>query len=121
MKKLNFFGAGPKIGRIIFPWLAITIVLTLTVKESFIFTSNRIATLRLAGYIISGIGIILYLTTVRSLLKGLRETKLVTTGGYYLCQNPPLRIVPTVSDSGYCVNNELMVDSYNDNNRLYNV
>jgi hypothetical protein len=40
MAKLNFFGAGPKIVRVTLPWLAVTIVLTLTAREVFAFTSR---------------------------------------------------------------------------------
>jgi protein-S-isoprenylcysteine O-methyltransferase Ste14 len=88
MEKLNFFGAGPKIGSITIPWLAITIVLTLIRKELFSFSAGSAATLRLAGFVVLGLGLVLYFITVRVLLKGLKETKLVTTGGFFLCQNP---------------------------------
>jgi protein-S-isoprenylcysteine O-methyltransferase Ste14 len=88
MEKMNFFGAGPKIGRVILPWLALTIVLTLVKKEIFTFTSTGIEGLRLAGIIILGVGLLFYFVTVRGLLKGLKETKLVTTGGFFFCQSP---------------------------------
>jgi protein-S-isoprenylcysteine O-methyltransferase Ste14 len=88
MGKLNFFGAGPKIGRITLPWLAITIVLTLIKKEIFAFTSDGIEAIRVAGFIVLGLGLVFYFVTVRGLLKGLKETKLVTKGGFFFCQNP---------------------------------
>jgi protein-S-isoprenylcysteine O-methyltransferase Ste14 len=102
MTKLNFFGVGPKIGRITLPWLAFTIILSLIKKDLFTFTEGEGRGLRLAGYILLGIGLVFYFTTVRLLLKGLKETKLVTTGGFFLCQSPLyasilLLIIPAVS------------------------
>jgi len=102
MEKPNFFGAGPKIGRITLPWLALTIVLTLIKKDIFVFSSNPDGYLRLTGAILLGAGLIFYFITVRSLLKGLKEAKLVTTGGFFFCQSPLyasilLLIIPAVA------------------------
>lgn len=102
MAKLNFFGAGPKIGRITLPWLALTIILTLIKSDLFVFTSNTEANLKLAGAILLGIGLLSYFITVRSLLKGLKEGKLVTTGGFFFCQSPLyasilLLIIPSIA------------------------
>ncbi len=88
MGKLNFFGAGPRIGRITLPWLTLTVIMTLLKKELFVFTTTCAQTVQIAGFIILGIGLIFYFVTVRGLLKGLKETKLVTRGGYFFCQNP---------------------------------
>lgn len=88
MGKLNFFGAGPKIAKITLPWLALTIVLTVVKNELFVFSPGGNYLIRNAGFIILGTGLIFYVITVRGLLKGLKETKLMTTGGYFLCQNP---------------------------------
>lgn len=88
MEKLNFFGAGPKIGRVTLPWLAVAIVLTLLKKETFALTTDSIEALRLAGYTTLVMGLLFYVITVRGLLKGLKETKLVTTGGFFFCQSP---------------------------------
>jgi protein-S-isoprenylcysteine O-methyltransferase Ste14 len=88
MKKLSFLGAGPKIARIMLPWLALTIFLTIMKKELFVFSGGGSRFIRDAGFIVLGAGLIFYFITVRGLLKGLKETKLMTTGGYFLCQNP---------------------------------
>jgi protein-S-isoprenylcysteine O-methyltransferase Ste14 len=88
MEKLSFLGAGPKIARITLPWLALTIVLTLIKKDLFVFTTSNIQLVRYIGFVILGTGLLFYFVTVRGLLKGLKETKLITTGGFYLCQNP---------------------------------
>jgi protein-S-isoprenylcysteine O-methyltransferase Ste14 len=88
MPKLNFLGIGPKIGMIMLPWLAVTIVLSNLKRELFIYSSVTSNFLLIAGIILMIIGLSFYFSTVRLLLKGLKETRLVTTGAYSLCQNP---------------------------------
>ncbi len=102
MNKLNFMGIGPKIGGIVLPWLAVAIFLTLKFKNTFSYfeESNRI--LYYIGLALLIIGLIFYLLTVPALLKGLKETRLVTTGTFYLCCNPLyssiiLFIIPGIS------------------------
>jgi protein-S-isoprenylcysteine O-methyltransferase Ste14 len=55
-----------------------------------------------AGIVLLIIGLIFYFSTVRFLLKGLKETKLMTKGPYSLCQNPLyasliLLVIPALS------------------------
>jgi len=88
MKKLDFFGVGPKIGRIALPYLAMAIALTIIFPALFTFGEPGRIYLLIAGIIILAIGLIFYGLTVRLLLKGLKETRLVTTGTYRYCQNP---------------------------------
>jgi len=88
MKKLSFFGVGPKIGRVLLPWLAFTILLSWTIPQFFNFTPERNSTLINSGIILLIVGLVFYFSAVRILLKGLEETRLVTKGPYYLCQNP---------------------------------
>jgi protein-S-isoprenylcysteine O-methyltransferase Ste14 len=58
--------------------------------------------LTIAGSILLMAGIVFYLSTVRLLIKGLKETRLMTTGTYGLCQHPLyasfiLMIIPALS------------------------
>lgn len=99
---MNFLGIGPKIAIIMLPWLALSIVISCVKKDLFIFTSGSGKLIMAAGIILMTAGLIVYATTVRLLLKGLKETKLVTTGAYNLCQNPLyasiiLLIIPALS------------------------
>lgn len=87
MKTMNFYGVGPKIGRILIPWWAITIILSLT-TEYFRVTPERSGTLTIIGAACLAFGLVFYFTSVKLLLKGLKEEKLVTKGTFYLCQNP---------------------------------
>ncbi len=87
MNKLNFFGVGPKIGIILIPWLVVTIVVSLF-TEIFNFATERSSYLTLAGTILLIVGLIFYFTSVRLLLKGLKEQRLVTNWTFSLCQNP---------------------------------
>jgi protein-S-isoprenylcysteine O-methyltransferase Ste14 len=88
MKKLDFFGVGPKIGRIVLPYLASAIALTIIFSRVFTFGEPVRNYLLIAGIVILAAGLILYGSTVRLLLRGLKETRLVTTGTYRYCQNP---------------------------------
>ena len=87
MEKLDFFGVGPKIGKVLLPWLAVTIVLS-CISDNFNFVQERSSGLTISGVILLVFGLIFYFSSVRLLLKGLKERKLVTSGTFYLCQNP---------------------------------
>jgi protein-S-isoprenylcysteine O-methyltransferase Ste14 len=102
MSKLNFLGIGPKIAMILIPWLAATIVLSCLHIEELKFVHGGSKILLIAGTILMISGIVFYLSTVRMLIKGLNETRLMTTGTYGLCQNPLyasiiLMIIPALS------------------------
>jgi protein-S-isoprenylcysteine O-methyltransferase Ste14 len=87
MQKMDFYGVGPKIGRILIPWWAVTIILSFT-SENFRFTPEKSNTLTLIGAAYLVFGLIFYFTSVKLLLKGLKDGKLVTKGTFFLCQNP---------------------------------
>lgn len=87
MKKMDFFGVGPKIGMVLIPWWFLTIGLSF-VFESFKFTTENSPGLMFGGAIVLLLGLIFYFYSVRLLLNGLKEGKLVTHGTFYLCQNP---------------------------------
>jgi len=88
MKKLSFFGIGPKIGRVALPCLVVTIVLTVVFPCIFTFGEAARSGCMIAGAALLVVGLALYFMTVRSLLRGLKETKLITTGSYRYCQSP---------------------------------
>jgi protein-S-isoprenylcysteine O-methyltransferase Ste14 len=81
-------GIGPKIGGIILPWLAISIFLTLKFKNYFTYLEDDNKILFFSGLVLIIIGSIMYFLTAPALLKGLKRTKLIVTGTYYLCCNP---------------------------------
>lgn len=87
MNKLNFFGVGPKIGTIAIPWLAVSIILSLIFPEIFDIPVNK-EILFYAGLVLLAGGLVFYFSTVPLLLKGLKETRLVTSGAFSLCCNP---------------------------------
>lgn len=84
---MDFYGIGPKIGRVLIPWLALTIVLS-SIFSSFNFYAEQNSSLTISGAVLLFFGLGFYFSSVRLLLTGLREGKLVTTGTFYLCQNP---------------------------------
>lgn len=88
MDKLNFFGIGPKIGRVALPVFAVTIFLTLYYNGAFAYSGEGNKFLFYAGLALLILGVTMYLLTVPSLMKGLKNTRLITGGTYYLCCNP---------------------------------
>lgn len=110
MKKMDFYGVGPKIGRILIPWWAVTIILSLT-TETFRFTPERTMALMIVGAAYLVFGLVFYFTSVKLLLKGLKEGKLVTKGTFFLCQNPlyvsfVLMLIPAI---GLLINSWLVL------------
>jgi len=102
MNKLNFMGIGPIIGGIALPWLALTFYFSVKFKNTFTFVEDETRIIYYVGLALVIIGAILYFLTIPALLKGLKETKLITTGTYYLCRNPLytaiiLFIIPGIS------------------------
>jgi protein-S-isoprenylcysteine O-methyltransferase Ste14 len=102
MPKLNFLGVGPRIAIVLLPWLLISILLSTHNRGMFSFTHEKSSVLFLCGIILLAFGIVFYGSTVRLLLKGLKETRLVTNGAFGLCQNPLyssiiLFIIPALS------------------------
>ncbi len=102
MNKLNFFGIGPKMAVVLLPWLAASIIISSFYKDPFVFSGTGTNVILISGIILMVIGLVFYFSTVRLLLKGLKETRLVTNGAYGLCQNPlyasiVLLIIPALS------------------------
>jgi len=102
MNRLNTLGIGPKIAIVLFPWLTASIGLRNTMNNLFKYTSGNKDILFIAGIVLMIFGLIFYFSTVRILLKGLKETRLMTKGPYHLCQNPLyvsllLIIIPALS------------------------
>jgi len=102
MKKLNFLGIGPKIASLLLPWLILTIVLSTHYKPVFGYTSEKSPVIFTVGLIFLIMGLIFYFSTVKLLVKGLNETRLITNGAFALCQNPLyssiiLFIIPSLS------------------------
>lgn len=87
MKKMDFFGVGPKIGKVLIPWWFLTIGLSFVI-HTFKFNPESSTGLMLGGAILLLFGLVFYFYSVRLLLNGLKEGKLVTKGTFYLCQNP---------------------------------
>ena len=88
MEKLNFFGVGPKIGRIVLPYLTVTIALTIIFPGIFCFGSDFREPLMIAGIVLLIIALVFYFSTLKLMLPGIRENRLITTGAYRLCRNP---------------------------------
>lgn len=136
MSKMNFFGAGPKIGAIALPWLAASIIITLKFRNTFAFFKDGNRIMFYAGIAVLVAGLIFYFITVPSLLKGLKESRLVKTGTFSLCCNPLyaaiiLMIVPgmalimnswlvlTTSIAGYLTFKAFIKSEYNEMESIF--
>lgn len=51
MNKLNFFGVGPKIGKVLLPWLTVTVVLFIIPALSLLLNSWLVLTSSVVGYL----------------------------------------------------------------------
>jgi protein-S-isoprenylcysteine O-methyltransferase Ste14 len=63
-------------------------VVSLFYKSFFSIYNGESKILFYIGLAMVASGFILYFSTLPLLLKGIKETKLVTRGAYYLCRNP---------------------------------
>ena len=88
MEKLPFLGVGPKIAMIVMPYLAVTIVLNKLFPAIFTFGHAVQKPMMIAGIIILAIALGLYIATLRLMVPGIRNNRLITTGTYRLCRNP---------------------------------
>jgi len=88
MEKLTFLGIGPKIARITIPYLAIAIVLTILFPQVFTFGKVLREPMLIAGIIFLLTAVICYFLTLRLMIPGLRNNRLVTGGMYSLSRNP---------------------------------
>jgi len=102
MNKLNPLGIGPKIAIILLPWLTASIILSRMPNKYFEFTAGNSHIMHILGMILMLIGLVFYFASVRLLLKGLKETRLITSGPFSVCRNPLylsliLLIIPALS------------------------
>lgn len=88
MEKLSFYGVGPKIGIVAIPWMAATIIISVLTGNTFNYSTDETHVILYGGILLMSLGLAFYFSTVRLLLKGLNETRLVTNGAFSLCQNP---------------------------------
>ena len=111
MKKPDYFGVGPRIFKVVFPYLAITIAMTIIFPQIFTFGEAARSILLIAGIILMLLGVVFYGMTVRLLVPGLKEGRLVTSGPFRLCQNPlyAALILMVFPGLGLVLNSWLMV------------
>lgn len=102
MRKLSFFGIGPKMAVVLLPWFTASIIISRIMNDIFAWSKDGAHLLIIPGIIMLAAGLILYTSTVRQLLNGIKETRLITSGVYGKCRNPLyaaiiLLIIPSIS------------------------
>lgn len=110
MEKLNLFGIGPKMGRIILPWLAVTIIITIIWPQCFWFVHPQPWWLLIIGIVILVAGLLLWMISGKMIVSLKNEPRLLTTGPYALCRNPLyLSMIMFVIPSIALIMNSLLV------------
>jgi protein-S-isoprenylcysteine O-methyltransferase Ste14 len=88
MEKLSFYGVGPKIGRVTLPYLAVSIALTVFFPEIFGMGSFARLPFLIAGGVLILFALVFYFSTLKLMLPGIKENRLITGGAYRFCRNP---------------------------------
>ena len=88
MEKLSFYGVGPKIGRVLIPYFVITISMTILFPAKLTFGEAFRGPFFWLGAFLVLTGFIFYFATLRLMLPGIRENRLITRGSYRICRNP---------------------------------
>ena len=88
MEKLTFLGIGPKIARVTIHYLVIAIGLTILFPAIFTFGKDLQKPFLVAGIIVLALALAFYIATLRLMVPGIRNNRLVTGGVYRLCRNP---------------------------------
>jgi len=88
MEKLTFLGIGPKIARIVIPFLLIGIVLNTLFPGIFKFGNEMKQPFLIAGIILLVLALVYYIATLRLMAPGIKNNRLVTSGVYRYSRNP---------------------------------
>lgn len=88
MEKLSFLGIGPRIAWMILPYLAVCILLTHYYPHVFTCGAALRTPLLAAGFMLMFISLVLYASTVMTMLPALKQNRLATTGLYRWTRNP---------------------------------
>lgn len=88
MAKPNYFGVGPRIARVLLPWLAATILISLFYPTLFTFPASFQPWLLIFGAVWLLPGVIFYAISGKMMTKAVKEGRLITSGPYRYSRNP---------------------------------
>lgn len=88
MAKPNYLGVGPRIARVLLPWLAVTILLSLFFPGIFSFPAYLQPWLFGIGLVWLLPGVIFYAISGKLMTRAVKESRLVTSGPYRFSRNP---------------------------------
>jgi len=88
MEKLTFLGIGPKIARVVIPFLIISIILSILFPGIFNFGKEMQEPFLIAGIVLLVVAIIWYVATLAVMAQAIKNNRLVTRGVYRFCRNP---------------------------------
>ena len=119
MEKLSFYGIGPKIARIMLPWLAITIALTLIFKNAFVFSDPENRNLYYTGLVTSDSGACIVFFHCSAASERNKGDKTGFKGGLLPLPQSVVCINITSYNPGNISDDEFMAGIYNKLYRLY--
>jgi protein-S-isoprenylcysteine O-methyltransferase Ste14 len=86
--EMTKFGVGPKIAKISLPFLALTIVSSMFLRQVFKFPLVPPGILFVEGILLIVIGVFVNISSANKMMKALKEGRLLTDGFYGICRNP---------------------------------
>lgn len=111
--EMTKFGVGPQIARVSLPFLALTIISSMFLRQTFKFPLVPQGILLLEGIILVVIGLIVNFSSGKKMTKAVKEGKLLTDGFYSICRNPMYTsfIFLTIPGLALTLNNWLVLTS----------
>ena len=86
--KMTAWGIGKKLGRIVFPYLAITIILYIIKPDLFTITQIPFLASAILGTIFIILGLVMWSLGAKVIRKAFHEGRLITNGVYAIVRNP---------------------------------
>jgi len=87
-KKITAWGVGPKLAKIIFSYLAFTIIIQIIRPDIFTITQISYLALIILGAILIIVGLIIWALGAKVIDKAFNEGRLLTNGVYAIVRNP---------------------------------
>jgi protein-S-isoprenylcysteine O-methyltransferase Ste14 len=86
--EMTKFGVGPKIARVSLPFLVLTIISSIFLRQTFKFPLVPPGILLLEGILLVVIGLVVNFSSGTKMMKAVKEGRLLTDGFYGICRNP---------------------------------
>jgi protein-S-isoprenylcysteine O-methyltransferase Ste14 len=111
--EMTKFGVGPQIARVSLPFLVLTILSSMFLKQTFKFPLVPPGILLLEGIMLVVIGLIVNFSSGKKMMNAVKNGELLTDGFYSICRNPMYTsfIFLTIPGLALTLNNWLVLTS----------